>query len=83
MRTRAYRRHQRARAKARHLGAFSWHATSATGPPRDIAIRHPFDCGGRCLLCHPTKFLEPRRTRQRREWLRDAQQGDGSASGDL
>lgn len=76
MRTRAYRRHQRARAKARHLRDFRLYATSATQPPRDVAIRHPFDCGGRCLLCHWSKLLEPRRARQRREWLR----GDGSST---
>ena len=76
MRTRAYRRHQRARVRERHLREFALYAPSGL-PPGDIAVRHPFDCGRRCLLCHRGKFLEPRRARERREWLRDHERGDG------
>jgi hypothetical protein len=76
MRTRAYRRHQRARVRVRHLREFALYASSAL-PPRDIAVRHPLDCGRRCLLCHWGKFLEPRRARERRAWLRDHERGDG------
>jgi hypothetical protein len=57
MRTRAYRRHQRARVRARHLRELALYASSATPLPRDIAVRHPLDCGRRCLLCHWSKFL--------------------------
>lgn len=77
MRTRAYRRHQRARTKARHLCALRVSGISSVPRPRDIAVRHPSDCGGRCLLCHWSKFLDPRRARERREWLREVGQGDG------
>lgn len=76
MRTRAYRRHQRARVRARHLREFVRYALSAS-PPRDIAVRHPLDCGRRCLLCHWSKLLEPRRARERRKWLKDHERGDG------
>ncbi len=75
MRTRAYRRHQRARIRARHLRDFALYTSSAS-PRGDIAIRHPLDCGRRCLLCHWSKFLEPRRARERREWLKDHVRGD-------
>lgn len=76
MRTRAYRRHQRARVRARHLREFALYVSSAL-PAGDIAVRHPLDCGRRCLLCHWGKFLAPRRARERREWLRDHERGDG------
>lgn len=73
MRTRAYRRHQRARTKARHLRDYyelspSW--AQQWDPPKDIAVRHPRDCGRRCQLCHWDKLNEPRRTREDRAWQR-------------
>lgn len=62
MRTRAYRRHQRARIKARHLRDYrelmsivarDWPA------PKDIAKRHPLDCGrSRCHCCHGPKLMD-------------------------
>lgn len=36
-----------------------------------LSDRDPWDCGGRCLLCHYEKFSEPRRAREKRSWLRD------------
>ncbi len=77
MRTRAYRRHQRARVRARHLRELGLYASQATPVPKDIAVRHPLDCGRRCLLCHWSKFLDPRRARERRQWLQDNQRADG------
>ncbi len=76
MRTRAYRRHQRTRIRARHLRDLALCAAS-TSPRGDIAVRHPLDCGRRCLLCHWSKFLDPRRARERRAWLKDHERGDG------
>ena len=65
MRTRAYRRHHRARTVARHLR--DWRSRYPDRvPPKDIAIRHPFDCGRHCELCHWAKFNEPRRARKGR-----------------
>jgi hypothetical protein len=57
-------------ASARHLRDFALYPSSAS-PPGDVAVRHPLDCGRQCLLCHWDKFLEPRRTRERRAWLKD------------
>lgn len=63
MRSRAYRRHQRARTRARHLrdyyelSASSWDRRWNSGPRKDIAIRHPRDCGRKCYLCHYSKLL--------------------------
>lgn len=57
-RTRAYRRHQRARIKARHLRDY-YALVSGTHdlpPPNDVAIRHPLDCGRRCYRCHYEKL---------------------------
>ena len=84
MRTRAYRRHQRARTIARHLR--DWRSIysgdeSRWGPmppPKDIAVRHPFDCGRRCELCHGDKFEKLRRVREEREWRRYE---EGASSG--
>lgn len=73
MRTRAYRRHHRARIKARNIRDY-YALTSYTGgfgPRKDIATRHPRDCGRRCLLCHWDKLVEPRRAREVRAWRRD------------
>ena len=59
MRTRAYRRHQRARIKARHLRDYRTLMASTAEefpPPDDIAVRHPLDCGRRCFLCHYEKL---------------------------
>lgn len=36
-----------------------------------LADRDPWDCGRHCLLCHWEKFLEPRRTREKRAWRHD------------
>jgi hypothetical protein len=77
MRTRAYRRHQRARIKARHLRDYyelnPWSARNSEaagfGPPKDIAIRHPLDCGRRCYLCHYQKLWGLPRLRER-DWQR-------------
>lgn len=71
MRSRAYRRHQRARIKARHLRDYRrlMASTAAMFPaPDDIATRHPLDCGRRCELCHGDKFDDPRRAREKRQW---------------
>ena len=60
MRTRAYRRHQRARIKARHLRdyrALSRWQRDPFPPAKDIATRHPLDCGRRCFLCHMDKLM--------------------------
>jgi hypothetical protein len=71
MRTRAYRRHQRERTIAKHmryLRASPWHGNHV---PRDIAVRHPADCGRRCFLCHSDKLMDNRRLQEHREWMRD------------
>lgn len=70
MRNRAYRRHQRARARARHLRDLRINNLRGVTPARGIAVTHPYDCRPCCLLCHWSKFLEPRRARERREWMR-------------
>jgi hypothetical protein len=59
MRSRAYRRHQRARTKARHLRDY-YELSDPLGfpPPKDIAVRHPRDCGRRCYLCHYDKLMD-------------------------
>lgn len=60
MRTRAYRRHQRARTRARHLRDYYTLVSTARywPPPKDIAKRHPLDCGNpRCQMCHYDKFV--------------------------
>lgn len=58
MRTRAYRRHQRARIKARHLHDFYTLTSAYFPPPGDIAVRHPLDCGrSRCHCCHGDKLM--------------------------
>ena len=76
MRDRAYRRHQRARIRARHLRDHrllcGW---PELPPPKDLAVRHPFDCGNRCLLCHGDKLLGLRRARERRAWMRELENG--------
>lgn len=36
-----------------------------------LADRDPWDCGSHCLLCHGEKFVEPRRTREKRAWRAD------------
>ncbi len=56
-RTRAYRRHQRARIRARHLRDHRARFGRDVPPPKDLATRHPIDCGGRCQLCHGGKLL--------------------------
>lgn len=33
-----------------------------------LADRDPWDCGRHCNLCHWSKFNEPRRARENREW---------------
>lgn len=72
MRTRAYRRHQRARIKAAHLRAYhELMSLSELPPPKDIAVRHPLDCGRHCLMCHMAKFTDPRRAREKRAWRRE------------
>lgn len=74
MRSRAYRRHQRARVKARHLRAYyvlsaTWPDVRFGFPPRkDIATRHPLDCGRRCYLCHYDKLLGFRPRREAADW---------------
>lgn len=70
MRNRAYRRHQRARTLARHLRDHRFLHGPNVPSAADVASRHPADCGRHCLLCHGTKFLEPRRARERRAWTR-------------
>jgi len=72
MRTRAYRRHQRARILARHLRVHSALMPLPSRLPKDIASRHPLDCGKQCELCHWAKFNEPRRPRQKRQWQSEA-----------
>jgi hypothetical protein len=74
MRTRAYRRHQRARIRARHLREYRELIPDARHlqPPKDIAVRHPLDCGRRCFLCHHDKLLRRPRRREREEWRGDA-----------
>lgn len=71
-RTRAYRRHQRARTKARHLR--DWRTLMdpiGYPPPKDIAKRHPLDCGQHCQLCHYEKWMPGRRrARENRQWRR-------------
>lgn len=69
--TRAERRHQRARAKAKHLRY--WRGQIFGGdvldPPKDIAKRHPADCGNsRCGICSYEKTwygYKPRRRAER------------------
>lgn len=71
MRSRAFRRHQRARIKARHVRDY-YALTGYTGglPPRkDIAVRHPRDCGRRCYLCHYEKLMGLPRLGER-DWRR-------------
>jgi hypothetical protein len=78
MRSRAYRRHQRARIKARHLRDYyelsPWSAAESAaagfGPPKDIAKRHPRDCGHRCFLCHYDKLLGLPPEREIVDWRR-------------
>lgn len=85
-RTRAYRRHQRARYKARHIRDYyelapwsaAMSAASGLGPPNDIATRHPRDCGKRCGLCHGDKLYGVPR---RRGWERDALMYERVATG--
>lgn len=70
MRSRAYRRHHRARIKARHLrdlrDLISYRPDEWI--PKDIAVRHPLDCGRRCYLCHYAKLWGLPRAGDR-EWL--------------
>ena len=69
-RTRAYRRHQRARIKARHLRAYYALVSGPDEPPpKDVAIRHPLDCGRRCYRCHYEKLCGLPRPGER-DWQR-------------
>ena len=52
----------------------SW--ASAENNPRRfgygaLSDRDPWDCGGRCFLCHYEKLSEPRRAREKRTWRED------------
>lgn len=73
MRTRAYRRHQRARHRARHIRVYHEvdSRSAADGAwPKDIATRHPLACPiPRCHICHYEKLTEPRRAREKRAWI--------------
>lgn len=75
MTPRAVRRHHKARlARERRK---IWERSATPGIPgyersdNQLASRHPFDCGRRCLLCHGEKFLTPRRAREKRAWKRE------------
>jgi hypothetical protein len=68
MRTRAYRRFVRSRQRTRHLRFWysRWGINAGDPPPRDIAIRHPGDCGhSHCGICRD--WDRPSRVRERRE----------------
>lgn len=70
-RSRAYRRHHRSRVIANRIEFLRVHDPDrAPGgnwevDPGSWAKRHPFDCGGPCLLCHWDKFMEPKRRSQK------------------
>lgn len=89
MRSRAYRRHQRARTIARHrryvleVQYRGWNEEAYF--PKDIAQRHPADCGRPCGMCHLLPvFYRVEKKRERREsweWEWTATEGwDPSAS---
>lgn len=73
--TRAERRHHNQRVAAnrrrftRHLSTPEYWASLSDN---QLATRHPLDCGSRCYLCHSAKLTEPRRAREKREWMREA-----------
>lgn len=69
MKKRALRRHHRARvaAKRRKLMLAKGQDHLAERSDNELAERHPFDCGGTCLMCHGDKHLDPRRAREKRE----------------
>jgi hypothetical protein len=77
MRGRAWRRHQvrRIAAKRRPLDWRSQNPDLAE-PTSDneLATRHPFDCGSRCLMCHEDKLLGKgrRRAQLKRETARES-----------
>lgn len=69
-RTRAYRRHHRARVIANRVKL----RTDSFFVPGEFAKRKPFDCGNpRCGLCHYEKYGDrtAKRMRAEREWRRD------------
>lgn len=77
MRSRAYRRYQRARTVARHRRYILEIQYRSSEPyfHNDIAVRHPADCGRPCGLCHylPVEYRRLKKGKRReamaREWV--------------
>jgi hypothetical protein len=55
-----------------HDQGWMWEVPARVGWGK-LADRHPFDCGGRCLMCHGDKLLDAgkRRRQEDRAWRRD------------
>jgi hypothetical protein len=72
MKKRAIRRHhsRRVAAKRRKLMLAKRQDHLAESSDNQLAVKHPLDCGGRCLMCHGEKFLDPRRAREKRATAR-------------
>jgi hypothetical protein len=55
-----------------HDQGWMWEVPARVGWGK-LADRHPFDGGGRCLMCHGDKLLDAgkRRRQEDRAWRRD------------